>query len=246
MAKRKAAEPLAGPCSICLDEDILGRCPHNNPICADCLGNWLNLDETSLIKENELKCYCKVGNVNVDALYEMLMDKSPNAIKAIKSISKLQTRFAEKAALQRAPMEEDEFRYFIRQFAIEIQGLCVSCPRCKRPFDGWTCCLAIRCECDDGVGANICGWCLKWSADDTHAHAAQCTALKKQAGLFIAEDKKGDIMKKHLSDLIVSKLLSLPHNHILYAFNYLVDYLDKAEITGQVLACARSIYFKSS
>jgi hypothetical protein len=37
-------------------------------------------------------------------------------------------------------------------------------------------------------------------------------------------------------DLIVSKLLSLQHKNILYAFNYLVDCLDKAEITGQVCA----------
>jgi hypothetical protein len=51
-------------------------------------------------------------------------------------------------------------------------------------------------------------------------------------------------MKKHLSDLVVSKLLCLPHRHVIYAFNYLVDYLDKAEITGQVRASLQQHGFK--
>ena len=233
MVKRK----LEGvPCSICLDDETLGQCPHDKPICGDCMGNWLNLSETTLINENELSCYCKGGPVNLDILYQILLEKSVESIEKIKSISKLQSRYAEKAVIKKAPVEEDEFRFFIRQFAIDIQGLVVSCPRCKRPFDGWTACMAIQCDCDDGVKANICGWCLKWSNADTHAHAGTCKAVSIKAGIFISEVQKGPLMKKHLSDLIVSKLLALPHHHILYAFNCLVDYLDKAEITGQVRA----------
>jgi hypothetical protein len=67
--------------------------------------------------------------------YQLLMMKPADCIPKIKSLSKLQLLHAEKAILNRAPVEEDKYRIFIGQFAVDIQSLVVGCPRCKLPFN---------------------------------------------------------------------------------------------------------------
>lgn len=189
------------------------------------MNHWLNLDETCLSTVTDLKCYCTQGQICLDDLYQMAAGKSAGCISNLKAIGVLQARYAE-IQVNQSQIKEDELRFKMREFGIAIEGLSVSCPRCKVPFIDWTACFAVTCT---KCGTNFCGWCLKWSQADVHQHVQEA-----HGALFGSTEQMVTVMKGHLSDLIVEKLLSLPHKTIVYAYNYILNYLESAEILDTV------------
>lgn len=156
-------------------------------------------------------------------------ENQEDAVFLSQQLSKLQIRNAESIALKRPSESEDEYRFLVRKVALEFEDLAVECNHCHTKFDEWTNCLSISCSICSAKGENvqICGWCLKYIVGDAHPHVRHCVAICNPAiGLFCKESSKSVIMKKHLADMFVEKIMLLSHKQVSYVFNYLVPYMD--------------------